>query len=84
MEILFFSAPWCGACKEIKPWAQQRADSAGVTMTEINTDEQATLAAELGIRGLPTIVIRDGVDTIEVIPSSRIRARLSAALGASL
>jgi thioredoxin 1 len=58
-KILYFSAPWCGPCKQFAPIMEQIGQT--VPVEKINVDEQSDLAATYGVRNVPTILIlKDG------------------------
>jgi thioredoxin 1 len=58
-KILYFSAPWCGPCKQFAPVMEQIGQT--VPVEKINVDEQSDLAATYGIRNVPTVLIlKDG------------------------
>ena len=58
-KILYFSAPWCGPCKQFAPVMEQIGQT--VPVEKINVDEQSDLAATYGVRNVPTILIlKDG------------------------
>jgi len=58
-KILYFSAPWCGPCKQFAPIMEQIGQT--VPVEKINVDEQSDLAATYGIRNVPTVLIlKDG------------------------
>ncbi len=61
--LVDFWAPWCGPCHmiapELKKVAQQLKDR--VKVIKVNVDEQPHIAAEFGIRGIPTLILfKDG------------------------
>ena len=56
MEIKFFNAKWCGPCKQMKPHIQELI-SEGYNIQEIDVDEQAELAKQFNVRGVPTLVV---------------------------
>lgn len=61
-EVLKFSASWCGPCKALTMTIASAGDL-GVTITEMDVDEQLTLAAKYDIRSVPTmIMMEDGVE----------------------
>lgn len=79
--VLFFYAPWCGACKKMKsPFDEITKELNGkARMVKINVDskELKPLAQSLGITAIPTIVIRKtGVQPKEVLKKT-----IEAALG---
>jgi len=53
-----FWAPWCGPCKMLGPIVETLADenASKLTVAKINVDENKSLAAQFGIRGIPTLL----------------------------
>ncbi len=59
--VLKFWADWCGPCHAVAPIVKSAAAKSGVEVVEVNVDEQADLAAQFGVRGIPMVVaIKDG------------------------
>ena len=56
-KIIIFSAPWCSPCRMFKPVLEKISNELDVPCYTINTDEEADLAQELGIRTVPTTFI---------------------------
>tara|TARA_R110001592_G_scaffold340523_1_gene628723 strand:- start:478 stop:747 length:270 start_codon:yes stop_codon:yes gene_type:complete len=56
--ILYFTAPWCGPCKQLGPKMEQLENS-GVPVKKINTDYEASLVAQYAIKSVPTLVVTD-------------------------
>jgi thioredoxin 1 len=55
--LIEFYADWCGPCKITKPIVEQFGNSSkDVKVYFCNVDEDFTLAAEHGVRGVPTMV----------------------------
>lgn len=52
-------APWCGPCKAMAPQFAMAAQSmrAQVRFGKLNSDEAPELAARLGIRSIPTLIV---------------------------
>ena len=52
----YFSAAWCGPCKQFKPIMQELSDE-GYDREFIDGDENKEVAIEYNIRSIPTTVI---------------------------
>lgn len=57
--LIDFHATWCGPCKTLSPIVQQVAQELGskVRVLKIDVDKNQVLANNLGIRGVPTLMI---------------------------
>lgn len=56
-------APWCGPCRTMAPAFEQAARDMepDVRFMKLNSDDQQDVAARLGIRGIPTMILyKDG------------------------
>jgi thioredoxin 1 len=70
--VVDFWAPWCGPCRAIAPTLDKLAgDYEGkLTVAKVNTDEDARWAGQLGIQGIPTLIIfKDGKEFKRLIGS---------------
>ncbi|EAH9148798.1 thioredoxin, partial [Campylobacter upsaliensis] len=56
--LVDFWAPWCGPCRMLSPVIDELAsDFEGkAKICKVNTDEQGDLAAEYGVRSIPTLI----------------------------
>ena len=57
MKYLYFSAPWCGPCKQLAPKMEEVAET--VTVEKILVDENQEITQQYGIRNIPTVVLID-------------------------
>jgi len=57
--LVDFWAEWCGPCKMISPLLDELADEydGKVKIGKVNIDEQQALAAEYGVRAIPTLLL---------------------------
>ncbi len=61
--LVDFWAPWCGPCKAIAPILDELAiELAGkLNIAKVNVDDNGELAAEFGVRAIPTMLLfKDG------------------------
>jgi thioredoxin 1 len=61
--VLDFWATWCGPCRVIAPYIDELASEYGdkAIVGKVNVDEDSELAAEYGVRNIPTVLfIKDG------------------------
>jgi putative thioredoxin len=61
--VIDFWAEWCAPCKTLMPLLEKLADEyAGqFLLAKVNCDEQQQIAAQFGVRSLPTVMLmRDG------------------------
>ena len=64
-----FTALWCSPCRTLAPALTELAsEMANVQFETIDTGEQEELAAQLGIRSIPCVVIyRDGTEVDRIV-----------------
>ncbi len=57
--VVDFWAPWCGPCRMLAPSLEKIADerAGAVVVAKYNVDESQEVAAENGIRSIPTILV---------------------------
>ena len=67
-KIIYFSAQWCGPCKQFAPVINQ-LQSEGVNIQKVDVDKEQDLSTQYGIRNIPTIIKVDnqGVEIKRVL-----------------
>ena len=75
VEVIKFSASWCGPCKMLAPIIDGiKHKYPSVTFTDIDVDQNMDAAASYGVRGVPHVIIKkDGkvVDRITGVNTSQ-------------
>lgn len=56
--LVDFYAPWCGPCKTLAPMLEEIAkDFKNTKFYKINVDENPQIAQDVGVNGVPTIIL---------------------------
>lgn len=54
LNVLWFTASWCGPCKQIAPLCAKLGEREGVNMIKIDVDAASDVAADHGISSVPS------------------------------
>ncbi|WP_324760850.1 thioredoxin [Haloarcula montana] len=60
-----FYADWCGPCQMIAPIVEEIAAETPAAVAKIDVDANQQLAGEYGVRGVPTLVLFAGGESVE-------------------
>jgi thioredoxin 1 len=81
--LVDFTAPWCGPCKMVDPIVTQLAGEwAGrVKVVKCNADQNPNIVANLGVLGLPTVMLFKSGQMLERVsgyqPKDKLVGRMS-------
>ncbi|MFK7886235.1 MAG: thioredoxin [Gammaproteobacteria bacterium] len=80
--LVDFWAPWCGPCRAVGPVLEELAgDFAGrANIVKINVDEEPELAAQYGVRSIPTLLVIDQGKVKQTLIGAQPKAPLAEAL----
>jgi len=61
-KFLYFSAPWCGPCRQLGPLMDE-LNSEGYAVQKIDVDSNPEICQSFGIKNVPTVILQ--VDDVE-------------------
>ncbi len=81
--VVDFWAEWCGPCKMIAPALEEIATELNgkVKIAKINIDENPELAAQFGVRSIPTLMLFKGGEVADIKVGAAPKTALSAWIG---
>ena len=84
--VVDFWAEWCGPCKMIAPALEEIATELDgkVKVAKLNIDENPELAAQFGVRSIPTLMIFKGGEVADVKVGALPKTALSSWIGGSV
>ena len=56
-KFLYFSAPWCGPCKQLGP-IMEELQAEGITVQKIDADSNPEICQSFNVRNIPTVVLQ--------------------------
>jgi thioredoxin 1 len=70
--LVDFYADWCGPCQMLEPVVETVAAETDAAVAKVDVDANQPLAAEYGVRGVPTLVLfSDGEQVEEIVGVQR-------------
>ncbi|WP_123538439.1 thioredoxin [Halosimplex salinum] len=77
-----FYADWCGPCQMLEPVVETVAAETDATVAKVDVDANQQLAAEYGVRGVPTLVLFADGQPVERLAGMQDEARLRSVIEA--
>ena len=84
--VVDFWAEWCGPCKMIAPSLEEISNEmAGkVKIAKVNIDENPEIAAQFGVRSIPTLMLFKGGQVADMKVGASPKTALSAWIGGNV
>src|SRR5690606_5145205 len=84
--VVDFWAEWCGPCKMIAPALEEISSELNgkVKIAKVNIDENPELAAQYGVRSIPTLMIFKGGEVADMKVGAAPKTALSSWIGGAV
>ncbi len=84
--LVDYWAEWCGPCKAMSPMLDEAAKELGarVQVAKMNVDENQSIPAKFGIRGIPTLMLFKGGELAATKVGAMSKSQLTAFLAPHL
>lgn len=63
--LVDFYADWCGPCKMMEPTIEEISEEKDLMVAEIDIDENQHIAAQYGVRSVPTYILYEDEEAVE-------------------
>jgi thioredoxin 1 len=78
--LVDFYADWCGPCQMLEPIVKELAAETSATVAKVDVDANQGLAAQYGVRGVPTLLIFQNGEPVERVVGVRGKDELASLL----
>jgi thioredoxin 1 len=76
-----FYADWCGPCQMLGPIVETIAAETDAAVAKVDVDANQQLAAEYGVRGVPTMILFAGGEQVQEVVGARSAEQLRSLIG---
>ena len=60
-QVLYFSAEWCGPCKQLGPTMEGLRGQINYTKIDVDQDQESSI--KYGVRNIPTLILLENGET---------------------